>query len=62
METQFALAYWTWKDIQDRKPDWDQDTCENFLDSNEDEIADRMIEAGWSIIDYLLNQEENELE
>ena len=57
---EFAGTYWTYEDIQDRKPDWSRDKCEEFLQEIEDDIRDRMIERGWEVIDNALAEHEDE--
>jgi hypothetical protein len=58
----FAEATWCYEDIQDRKPDWSRDKCEEFLCDIESDIRDRMIEAGWDVIDDALAEHEDEEE
>jgi len=51
----YAVARWSIEDIHEYRKDndlpaWTDDAAEEWLFSNEERIADRMIEQGWEII------------
>jgi hypothetical protein len=52
----YAHVSWNAMDIQDRKPEWTLEQCEEFLDSIEEDVRDCMIERGWDLIDDKLNE------
>lgn len=50
-----ATVYWTVEDILRLKPGWSRQQCAEFLDQEEEEIKEVMIEKGWSYILSTLN-------
>jgi hypothetical protein len=53
-----AVVSWCAEDIQEKRPDWSVERCQDFLDENEDHIQAAMIEAGGDAIDECLSWEE----
>lgn len=51
----WATISWCVEDIQERRPDWDEKKCEEFLENFEEEIQLVMIEAGGDTIQRLLD-------
>ena len=53
----WAPVVWQAGDIQSLRPQWTAEQCEGFLAANEGHIQDAMVEAGWELIAYLVDQE-----
>lgn len=53
-----AIVMWTAEDIQMLREDWTIEQCEDWLDSNESNIQDSLIEYGWELIEERLNYQE----
>lgn len=51
----YATVSWTAEDIQTLRPDWTPDQCEEWLESNQRYIQDRLVELGWEVIETLLD-------
>lgn len=49
-----AVVSWHIGDILDRRPDWSDAQCEDFLVNHGSDIQDAMTDAGWEAIDSLL--------
>ena len=58
--TRFACAYWQIGDIQSLRPVWSDKQCVEFLLANGRHIEDAMIQAGWTAIEALLPEEEDD--
>ena len=56
--SQHAEVSWCAIDIQELRPVWTVQQCNEFLIDNEDEIQCRMIEWGWNAIKDLLAEED----
>lgn len=54
----FAQVAWVADDILSLRPNWTLDQAEEFLQDNEGQIQDIMIERGWDAIDSLLPPKE----
>lgn len=52
---QYAKVVWTAEDIQTLRPDWTLERCEEWLESNQRYIQDRLVELGWEVIETLLD-------
>lgn len=52
---QYAKVVWTAEDIQTLRPDWTLERCEEWLESNQRYIQDRLVELGWGVIETLLD-------
>lgn len=53
-----AEVSWCAEDIQEKRPDWSVERCQEFLEANEDHIQVAMIEAGSDAIDECLSWED----
>jgi len=53
-----AVIIWCDADIQQLKPEWSLNKCQEFLDRNARHIQDRLIETGWEVLESLINSEE----
>lgn len=58
MEEKRVVIIWKVDDILKQKPEWTREEASNFLDSIEEELMDRSIEAGWNVVDWALAEEE----
>lgn len=58
--TQFASVCWQIGDIQTLRPEWSDERCADFLRSNQRQIQDDMVERGWSSIETLLDNWEED--
>lgn len=56
----YATVSWTIEDVQSLRPDWSDERCEEFLVNNENDIADRLVELGWEVLQDLITNEEVE--
>lgn len=56
MARAFARVVWRVEDIKELKPDWSKQECEEWLEDNEFDIRDRIVDAGWDIIRALLGE------
>ena len=56
MAAVYAETMWTKHDVQTLREGWSLDKCEDWLIANERRIQDRLIEAGWGVIEDLLSQ------
>jgi hypothetical protein len=56
-KTHFAQLSWSPEDVFEIRPDWSQNKCLEELLKIEDEIIDRMVETGWSVLEDLLPEE-----
>ena len=56
MNIKYAQVFWTPEDVQDLRPEWSLEQCEEFLAKIEEQISDRMIQTGWSIIEDELSR------
>ena len=56
----YASVTWRAEDIKKLKPNWSMPKCEEWLEYNEEDIKDRMIEKGWDIIEGNLTLENKE--
>ena len=54
-ETKYALCFWTIEDIKERRPDWTDKQCAEFLEAYEDDILDVLTTEGNETIDNLLD-------
>lgn len=50
----YAQVTWRAEDIQTLKPNWSLEKCQEWLESNENRIQDRLTELGWEVIDSLM--------
>lgn len=50
----YATVQWMPEDIQQLQPDWTLEQCEEWLQSNETHLSDRLIELGWDVIGDLI--------
>lgn len=55
----YGIVKWQIADIKDRRPDWTDKQCHDFLQDNERHIKDRMTETGWEVIDTLMQYEDD---
>lgn len=46
---------WCWEDIQSLRPEWDEDKCVDVLSCLCKDIKDRSVERGWEVIEYLID-------
>jgi hypothetical protein len=54
----FATVTWTAYDVQSLRPSWTLEKAEEFLESNDRRIQDRLIELGWGVIEELITEDE----
>lgn len=54
LDNKFAAVSWTAEDIQTLRPDWTTEQAEEWLDTNQRYIRDRLVELGWEVIETLL--------
>lgn len=50
----YARVLWRVADLESLRPEWSDEQCHEFLEDNEEEIREAMIERGWEAIEYLL--------
>ena len=50
----YATVSWTADDVQTLRPEWSVEKCEEWLESNQRCIQDRLVELGWEVIENLL--------
>lgn len=50
----YAVVSWQIADIKRVKPHWSLEKCQDWLESNENRISERLIELGWEVIDSLM--------
>jgi hypothetical protein len=50
----YAQVAWQIGDIKSLKPNWTDERCADFLQSNSKYIQDAMVEAGWYCIETFL--------
>jgi len=55
-----VVIKWSAEDIQQLRPDWALDYCEEVLEKFGRALTDRSIEVGWEIMEVLLSMEEDE--
>ncbi len=53
-----AEVSWCAVDIQELRPEWTVQQCNEFLMENEDEIQGQMILRGWDVLAELLRGED----
>jgi len=53
----YALTGWTVEDIKNKRPDWTDKQCVQFLEAWEDEIVEKMVEQGHTTIENILANE-----
>lgn len=53
----YAKVEWTAEDIQTLREDMTVAEAEEFLQSNQKHIQDRLVELGWEVIESLLSYE-----
>lgn len=56
--TKFAEVVWRFEDVQELRPDWTKEQCEEWLGDNEKHIQEAMLSAGWDAISDLLTATE----
>jgi hypothetical protein len=49
-----VVIKWVAEDIQQLRPDWTPEQCEDMLHKVGSHLKDRSIEIGWEILDMLL--------
>lgn len=54
----YAKVEWTAEDVLTLRPDMGPTAAEEFLQSNERRIRDRLVELGWEVIESLLEYED----
>tara|TARA_R110000765_G_scaffold246087_2_gene348211 strand:- start:173 stop:361 length:189 start_codon:yes stop_codon:yes gene_type:complete len=54
-----ATILWVVEDIQELRPSWTSEQCDEWLSNNSKHIIDRSIEHGWEVIQSLLWDTEN---
>ena len=58
MNRGYAKVKWLPEDIQEILPEWTLDQCTEWLYNNQKYIAEGMVEAGWDIINALIDDDE----
>jgi hypothetical protein len=53
----FATVTWTAEDVQELRPAWNTEKCEEFLEDNARRIQDRLVQLGWEVIENLLTED-----
>ena len=57
MKDTYAKVEWTAEDVLTIRPDMTEEQAEEFLQSNEKHLRDRLIELGWDVMESLLAYE-----
>lgn len=57
MKETYAKVEWTVEDVLTLRPDMALEEAEEFLQSNERHLRDRLIELGWDVMESLLSYE-----
>ena len=57
MKDTYAKVEWTAEDVLTLRPDMTEEQAEEFLQSNEKHLRDRLIELGWDVMESLLAYE-----
>lgn len=60
MSEKFAKVVWVAEDIKTLRPKWTNQKCEDWLESNERHIQNRLVEFGWGVIEDLLGSDQGE--
>ena len=55
-ERDYAVVGWRPDDLADLAPDWSEKQRRDFLDLNEEEIAERMIERGLYVLKDMITE------
>ena len=55
----YASVTWRAEDVYYLKPSWTLPQCEEWLQDNEEHIAERLTELGWEVLDAFLMMEED---
>ena len=63
--TRYAKTSWTANDVHDKREDmgltkWTDKQAEDWLEQNQRQIVDDMVERGWDSIQILLNMEDED--
>jgi hypothetical protein len=53
-----VIILWVVADIKEVRPDWSDERCEEFLNYYEEDIQEVCIQAGWEIINSLVDNED----
>jgi len=57
----YAVVTWRAEDVQAIKKDWSLPRCEEWLQDNEEHIAERLTELGWEVLDaFLITEDDDE--
>lgn len=62
MPKYYANVEWAVEDILDLRPEWTEETAEDFLIRNQSYIRDNLVKSGWEVIEELIHQEHYEEE
>lgn len=57
---EYAKVVWRAEDVKAINGAWSLEKCEEWLQDNDDNISDRLIELGWEVMDSLLKMEGEE--
>lgn len=57
---EYAKVVWRAEDVKSINGAWSLEKCEEWLQDNDDNISDRLIELGWEVMDSLLKMEGEE--
>lgn len=58
MKKTYARVEWTAEDVLTLRPDMALEEAEEFIQSNERHLRDRLIELGWDVMESLLAYED----
>ena len=53
----FAIVRWSIDDIKELRPNWTDKQCRDFLYHNSNRIKDGMVEMGWHVIEFNLDEQ-----
>jgi hypothetical protein len=57
---EYAGVTWRAEDVSMIKPNWSMPKCEEWLQDNEEHIAERLTELGWEVLDAFLMTEDDD--
>jgi hypothetical protein len=55
MKEFYAVIRWSWEDVQNVRPDWDETRCREWWAKNEKWFADALTEHGNEMLSNLLD-------
>lgn len=54
--TRYAKVAWSWPDVQELRPEWTQEKCEDWLANNAKYIQEALVQQGFKVIEDLITE------